>query len=659
MGNAKLLPAIGLVLLAAVGCGDGPICQSETLLIIQTPQGLVLGDSNDQMGGVQTDVRVRSTLGEDIDVELAVLDEDGGELYTDTVATDANGDVTFEDVDLPDGAVAIRVAADAGECGSDEDEVAIDVAAGRGCELTLQQEPLDNDFYAPLGVLAISNDPNQAMPNFQADIDVETAPGYDIELFVAGDTGETSAGTETADDTGAASFAISLGQGLQGLRAVCTDPSGALVSPSIVTSVFVDTEAPDCEMAFPAPGDPISPTMDNDNDDSNGLQITFIAHAGGGDVEGEAATFVLTVGAPTTLTASDFDAGGDSTADGTISLTATPTEASVDFSGSDHAGNDCAISEDYEIQYVCANPGFGEIGGTCLTASNCGTADSQCYLGSFGPQTFAPEGYCMVDDFGSATGTCDDDTDCPLDTTCTEWLEFPGYRSCMPVCGCQGTPCPDNQACFDHFVASPLDKAVCVPGNASAEDGDACGGFFDCDELTDCLDDAEFPNGQCARYGCTIGNDATCNGGHCVNVTDVPFSGTTCVDTCTSNTDCRTADGYVCFDPDGAGTAQNYCRHPHIGDACTIAADCGGAGWTCRTGATNPGGYCTQTGCPTPGSSAGCTDGSICIDDPLSATNYCADRCTGLPAQGTCRTGYLCTDSNGAAPGALGGCAPP
>ena len=42
MANVKLLPAIGLLLAGVGGCGDGPICQSEILLLIQTPQSVVL-----------------------------------------------------------------------------------------------------------------------------------------------------------------------------------------------------------------------------------------------------------------------------------------------------------------------------------------------------------------------------------------------------------------------------------------------------------------------------------------------------------------------------------------------------------------------------------------------------------------------------------------
>lgn len=308
---------------------------------------------------------------------------------------------------------------------------------------------------------------------------------------------------------------------------------------------------------------------------------------------------------------------------------------------------------------VCDPRGFGEIGGSCDSNDDCGARpDSFCYVGVAGPVTFAPEGYCMDDDFSMALGTCASNTDCPTGTECTEWLDFAGYKSCMPTCACANSGCPEHQTCMDSFNGLALDRDVCVPGDQNAVDGDACDGFFACDEQATCFNDVEYPGGECEQYGCTLGDDTTCNGGVCAADIDPPLSGNpTCEDACVDNADCRTAEGYVCFDPDGAGTAAKYCRHPHIGDACTSAADCGGGLWVCKTGATFPGGSCAMTGCPTPGSSEGCTDGSVCFDDPLDATNYCVDRCEGIIGmQGTCRAGYSCRDMDPGVGSIVGGC---
>src|SRR5688500_18527789 len=95
-----LVAAVGAV--AAAGCGDGPICQSEVLVIIQSPSGPVLEDANLVEDGVQTDVRVRSTFGAGVEILLEVLDRDGDVLSTSTAETDENGDVVFEEVTLDD-----------------------------------------------------------------------------------------------------------------------------------------------------------------------------------------------------------------------------------------------------------------------------------------------------------------------------------------------------------------------------------------------------------------------------------------------------------------------------------------------------------------------------------------------------------------------------
>jgi hypothetical protein len=303
---------------------------------------------------------------------------------------------------------------------------------------------------------------------------------------------------------------------------------------------------------------------------------------------------------------------------------------------------------------TCPARGAGEVGGPCDASPDCdstsGAGDGVCYVGSTGP----PDGYCTIDD-GSGTA-CLVDADCGTGNACVDLVDFAPYRFCVPACGeCGGTTCSEGQACFDTFNGLRLDKTACVPGDDSAEDGDACGGFFECNDLSSCTSDIEFPGGVCARNGCTVGDDSTCHGGHCVDVTgETPLTGTTCVDTCTSNSDCRAAEGYVCFD---GGANPDYCRHPHVGDACVGAEDCGGGAWLCLTGAGFAGGYCTQEGCTNAG--AACSNGSVCFD-PLAGPNFCIDRCdpAEVGSQGRCRSGYVCTDAD---PGTAvtPGCVPP
>jgi hypothetical protein len=338
-------------LVSAAGCGDAPVCQSAILVIIQSPSGVVATDSNVDMAGLQTDVVVKSTVPGGTVITLEVLDEDGEVLDTIEAEAGGDGEVTFEDVSLEDGAARLRASADAGECGSDEDEVDIDVTGGDGCALALRQEPLEIDFYAPLGVLNASLDPDPDTDGFQADVDVEAQAGQDVELFVVDADGvETSLGVETADEEGLASFAIELGEGRNSLRAVCS--RGAVAASSLTTTVLVDTLAPDCMMTNPVAGTTITPALDDDPPEDDGVQLTLELTAAGGDTEGEEAAFQVTVdGVATALPVATIADDGTATAPTTIDPATTPATVTIAVAAADHAGNTCTLSEEYDVVY--------------------------------------------------------------------------------------------------------------------------------------------------------------------------------------------------------------------------------------------------------------------------------------------------------------------
>lgn len=283
-------------------------------------------------------------------------------------------------------------------------------------------------------------------------------------------------------------------------------------------------------------------------------------------------------------------------------------------------------------------------GSTCDEHSDCdsaiGAGDGYCYRGDVGGSlVFPDEGYCTIDDGSGAV--CAVDADCPSNSRCADIY---GYRLCLPACG-EDDACPAGQACMATFGGLPLAAPVCLPGSSTAQDGDACTEFYDCGESSTCWNDIENPGGYCSAYNCTVGTNVGCNGGVCIDFTDGPATGTICVESCTVDADCREAEGYVCHD--------SYCRRPHVGDPCASSEECG-AGWTCNTGAAWSGGYCTLTGCPTPGSTEGCSSGSICA--AVGGANMCIDRCATVGAQSTCRSGYACT-AVGAQNG--GGCLAP
>ena len=333
-----------------------------------------------------------------------------------------------------------------------------------------------------------------------------------------------------------------------------------------------------------------------------------------------------------------------------------PTTCTDGRKNGDETDVDCGGASCLSCPVTCAPRGFGEIGGPCGSDDDCGT-DGLCFVGQLNSTVYAPEGYCMVLDVSFATPKCATDADCGDDELCVEWFDFFPYKHCMPACTCAGEACPEHQVCANVFNGLRLSDAVCTPGDASAVDGSACAGIYECDELSSCFVDAEHPNGECQRTDCVPGDAGTCNGGLCISADPGATIETVCVDPCLANDDCREGEGYRCADPDGDGGEPAYCRHPRVGDACGSADDCGGGSWQCRTDASHPDGHCTLlAACPTPGSISGCTEGSVCYDDPV-APNYCVDRCNG-EGQGTCRSNYACTDTDPSAGTVALGCTP-
>jgi len=335
------------------GCGDGIVCQSEILVVIQEPSPVISADVNPSMDGVQTHVEVRSTFGRGVVLTLTV--ENGGvTLATAQATTGADGDAIFEDVTIPPSGATLRVAGDAGECGHDEDTLVVEVIVGAGCDLELAATPLANEHYAPLGVLNASLDTNPAQPGFQGDVIIKTNPSHEAKLFVAGPGAiETQIGSGVANAMGELRLAVDLPDGQDNLRATCAGPGGVGTRSSAVTSVWVDTVAPTCTITSPVPTTSITPSLDGDGDPGNGIQLALVGHASGADVAGEAASFVITApgGTMTTLTGTAIDAGGASTAAASFDPDTTPADFGVRFAAEDHAGNTCATMHTYRVVY--------------------------------------------------------------------------------------------------------------------------------------------------------------------------------------------------------------------------------------------------------------------------------------------------------------------
>lgn len=99
-----------------------------------------------------------------------------------------------------------------------------------------------------------------------------------------------------------------------------------------------------------------------------------------------------------------------------------------------------------------------------------------------------------------------------------------------------------------------------------ADIGSACTKTEECTAGGNCLTNVnlqivqlDFPKGYCSKMGCMTDNDCP-SGSGCLAITQ------TCLKTCTSANQCRTADGYQCSAPPlgglggaGGGSSTQYC----------------------------------------------------------------------------------------------------
>lgn len=346
------LLAISALVGATAACGDGPICQSEATIIIASPQGPIIADADPGADGIQTDVAVRSTFPRDVALTLTVRDSTGEVLATATARTDADGDATFADVTIPGGGAVLHVEGDAGECGSDDDEVTVSIVGGGDCALEFATAPVANDFYAPLPVWNATADSAPATPGYQGDTVVRARAGERVKLFLsAPGLPEAEIAAGTAGDAGTVTLATSAPEGQVNLRAECGVADGVTARSSGVTSIFVDTVAPVCAMVDPTPGTTITPGLDTNADLTDGIQLTLRGNATGGDGAGEAAAFTITApgGGTTALPGTDLTATGDSTAAASFDPDTAPADYQVRFATQDHAGNTCQVDQPYRV----------------------------------------------------------------------------------------------------------------------------------------------------------------------------------------------------------------------------------------------------------------------------------------------------------------------
>jgi hypothetical protein len=342
--RGRLCPGIlaGSALLGA-GCDGVPLCPAPVFVAFAPTQ--ITTDIDSFAPGVQTDVRVRTSLLVGDVVTLEVLDPGGTSLSMMSRGVDAQGEVAFDDVTVPTPRVVLR-ASGRGICGEGHDEITADVAAGTRCALALDPAPEARAFYAPLGVLSAQTDPDPVTPGYQATLRVASQPGWSVELL---GNGGASLAVVTTDPSGAASLPVTLPDGPVGFGAICRGGGAKLLADTV--TAIVDTTPPSCALIGPVPGSLITAASDENGDPSDGVQLTVIGAATDGDVTGEPVDVSLAeagiggISVPPATTASD----GTVRVPVTLIPSASPARYDVAITMHDHAGNACTAVTSYVV----------------------------------------------------------------------------------------------------------------------------------------------------------------------------------------------------------------------------------------------------------------------------------------------------------------------
>ncbi len=181
---------------------------------------------------------------------------------------------------------------------------------------------------------------------------------------------------------------------------------------------------------------------------------------------------------------------------------------------------------------------------------------------------------------GYCSKTRTSDADRGWDSFCSPMTPGGGPRLCFQACATDETACTGYPAriCSQFVFGLDLGQPACLWGNPVAEDGSPCDDAGDCNAGQGCLSNPfDVPGGLCLTFGCTVGDNTTCVGPDsiCVDTGGGGGPGTICLDTCTTSTDCRDAEGYACIMP--PGVPVSFCFYPagDAGDSCAASTECG------------------------------------------------------------------------------------
>jgi len=297
--------SLGALLLGA--CDDGPICQSDVFIAVQTSQ--IASDVDTTAPGVQADITVRTSVAEGEVVVLEVQDRDGVLAERLEATVDARGDATFRAVTVTEPRTILRASVDTA-CGANANEVAVDVFASSACQLALSPEPAPNAHYAPIPVLTTRTDPDPLAAGYQIAATITSRPGWLVELVQSTATGDRVLATTIADRSGIARTQQTLADGLAVLRATCREPASTLAAASLA------------------------------------------------NVEGEPTALVYQQtlgGPPVSATTTAVDASGGMTAVAALAPATTPASFTFGLVAQDHAGNQCLVEQTFEVDYAACD----------------------------------------------------------------------------------------------------------------------------------------------------------------------------------------------------------------------------------------------------------------------------------------------------------------
>jgi hypothetical protein len=267
-----------------------------------------------------------------------------------------------------------------------------------------------------------------------------------------------------------------------------------------------------------------------------------------------------------------------------------------------------------------------QIGDPCSSGTDCNAAACITEL-----EDGWAGGYC--------SRSCLGDGDCGTGNHCA-YRGTTGRGVCMKGCSAN-SDCRAGYECWD--IDSSGSNECAPAGSGSGAVGAACSSSADCVGGRGglCATQAhDFKNGYCTVTSCSSTRSCP-SGSHCA-FRDSSGNGS-CVADCTSNAQCR-ADGYLCFDADGASPSECWpagTGNGAIGAACTEQWECSGGRYGyCGKEPDWPSGYCLVECTSGTGT---CPSGSECVPFAPTTQSYCLDRCA---SAAECRTGYRCTDEN-------------